>query len=232
MAGNLQMVINSRWAVLPSMDSMSGFLSATDPPAPAGPRWDVRRGPTPGPGRDAAPPSRCTARRGCRTAWAWSWTGYCGPVPWPKSRRPPRSGQTAPPPGPGPRRTGGCRFWGAETGVGEGSPEVWSVAGQGVVETAGAQEPEVGHPEFAGGRHVLRRADPPAAQQVWCQAVDRLQHGQVETVWNAPLLCGFRRWFASLAANPGSCTEEPHWDSKTGGDIGNRHGGVAFAGTP
>ena len=39
-------------------------------------------------------------------------------------------------------------------------------------------------------------------------------------------------WFAVLAANPGSCTEEPHWDSKTGGDIGNRHGGVAFAGTP
>ena len=35
-----------------------------------------------------------------------------------------------------------------ETGVGEGSPEVWSVAGQGVVETAGAQEPEVGHPEL------------------------------------------------------------------------------------
>ena len=106
---------------------------------------------------------------------------------------------------------------GVETGVSEGSPEVWSVAGQGVVETAGAQEPEVGHPEFAGGRHVLRRADPPAAQQVRCQAVDRLQHGQVETVWNAPLLCGFRRWFAVLAANPGSCTEEPHWDSKTGG---------------
>ena len=41
-----------------------------------------------------------------------------------------------------------------------------------------------------------------------------------------------RSWFASLAANPGSCTEEPHWDSKTGGDIGNRHGGVASAGTP
>ena len=106
----------------------------------------------------------------------------------------------------------------------KGSPEVWSVAGQGVVETAGAQEPEVGHPEFAGGRHVLRRADPPAAQQVRCQAVDRLQHGQVETVWNAPLLCGFRRWFASLAANPGTRTEEPRWESKTGGDIGNRHG--------
>ena len=27
-------------------------------------------------------------------------------------------------------------------------------------------------------------------------------------------------------------TEEPRWDSKTGGDIENRHGGVASAGTP
>ena len=56
--------------------------------------------------------------------------------------------------------------------------------------------------------------------------------GQVETVWHAPLLCGFRRWLASLLANPETRTEEPRWDSKTGGDIGNRHGGVASAGTP
>ena len=41
-----------------------------------------------------------------------------------------------------------------------------------------AQQPEVGHPQFASGRHVRRRAHPAAAQQVGGQAVDRLQHGQ------------------------------------------------------
>ena len=49
-------------------------------------------------------------------------------------------------------------------------------------------------------------------------------------------------WFASLAANPGLVCYpggqlgDSHGraplDSKTGGDIGNRHGGVAFDGTP
>ena len=44
----------------------------------------------------------------------------------------------------------------------------------------------------------------------WCQSRWRLAGG----------------WFASLAANPETRTEEPRWDSKTGGDIGNRHGGM------
>ena len=35
-----------------------------------------------------------------------------------------------------------------------------------------------------------------------------------------------RGWFAGLAANPETRTEEPRWDSRTGGDIGNRHGGM------
>ena len=51
---------------------------------------------------------------------------------------------------------------------------------------------------------------------LWCQSLWRLAQG----------------WFASLVANPGTRTEEPRWESKTGGDVGNRHGGVAFAGTP
>ena len=50
-------------------------------------------------------------------------------------------------------------------------------------------------------------------------------------VWFASLAAN-PGWFASLAANSETRTEEPRWDSKTGGDIGNRHGGVAFAGTP
>ena len=55
-----------------------------------------------------------------------------------------------------------------------------------------------------------------AANSPWCQSRWRLARG----------------WFAILAANSETRTEEPRWDSKTGGDIGNRHGGVAFDGTP
>ena len=40
-----------------------------------------------------------------------------------------------------------------------------------------------------------------AANSPWCQSRWRLARG----------------WFAILAANPGTPTEEPHWDSKTGG---------------
>ena len=68
---------------------------------------------------------------------------------------------------------------GVETGVGEGGPEVLPVAGHGVVEPAVPQQPEVGHPEFAGGRLVVGGAvDPAAAYQLRGQAIDRLKHGQ------------------------------------------------------
>ena len=71
MAGNWQMARNSRWASLPSMASMSGFLSATVRRTPACRRWGGPRGRTPGPGRVSVPRRGCTARPGCRTAWAW-----------------------------------------------------------------------------------------------------------------------------------------------------------------
>ena len=72
-------------------------------------------------------------------------------------------------------------FGGVETGVGEGGPEVFAVTGHGVVEAAVPQQPEVGHPGLPGGRAIVGfggQVDPPAADQVRGQAVDRLQHGQ------------------------------------------------------
>ena len=48
-----------------------------------------------------------------------------------------------------------------------------------MVETAAAQQPEVGHPDLPGGRRIIGGpVDPAAAEQVGGQAVDRLQHGQ------------------------------------------------------
>ena len=68
---------------------------------------------------------------------------------------------------------------GVDTGVGEGGPEFFAVAGHGVVEAAVPQQPEVGHPGIPGGRRIAGgEADPAAAQQVRGQTVDRLQHGQ------------------------------------------------------
>ena len=49
-----------------------------------------------------------------------------------------------------------------------------------------------------------------AANCPWCKSWWRLARG----------------WFARLAADPEPRTEEPRWDSKRGGDIGNRHGGM------
>ena len=49
-----------------------------------------------------------------------------------------------------------------------------------------------------------------AANCPWCKSRWRLARG----------------WFARLAADPEPRTEEPRWDSKRGGDIGNRHGGM------
>ena len=53
----------------------------------------------------------------------------------------------------------------------------------------------------------------------WCQSRWRLARGLVCQPGGQPGVC-----FAILAANPETRTEEPRWDSKTGGDIGNRHG--------
>ena len=70
-------------------------------------------------------------------------------------------------------------FGGVDASVGEGGPEVRSVPCHGVVEAAAAQQPEVGHPDLPGGSLVVGgQVDSPAAEQVGCQAVDRLQHGQ------------------------------------------------------
>ena len=70
-------------------------------------------------------------------------------------------------------------FGGVHTGVGEGSPEVFAVAGHGVVEAAVAQQPEVGQPGVPGGRRVVGgQVDPAAAEQIGGQTVYRLQHGQ------------------------------------------------------
>ena len=66
-----------------------------------------------------------------------------------------------------------------ETGVGERGPDVATVAGHGVVEAAVPQQPELGHPGLPGCRRASRRpTNPPAAQQVRGQGVDRFQHGQ------------------------------------------------------
>ena len=95
-------------------------------------------------------------------------------------------------------------FGGVQAGVGEGNPQVAAVAGHGVVEPALAQQAEVGHPEFAPGRHFRRWADPPAAQQVGGQAVDRLQHGQAaQRRLNASGRGGPRRVFVVSAFTGG-----------------------------
>ena len=61
--------------------------------------------------------------------------------------------------------------------VDEGRPHLFAVAGHRVVETAVAQQAEIGHPQVAAGR-ACWPARPPAAQQVGSQAVDGLHHGQ------------------------------------------------------
>ena len=66
-----------------------------------------------------------------------------------------------------------------ETGVGERGPDVATVAGHGVVEAAVPQQPEIGHLGLPGCRRVGGRpTNPPAAQQIRGQGVDRFQHGQ------------------------------------------------------
>ena len=69
---------------------------------------------------------------------------------------------------------------GVDAGISEWGPYVLPVTGHGVVEAAPAEQAEVGHPDISRRRRigVGWPADPPACQQVWGQAVDRLQHGQ------------------------------------------------------
>ena len=61
-----------------------------------------------------------------------------------------------------------------------------------MVETAVAEQPEIGHPGFPGGRRVVGGPDhPPAAYQVRGQLVDRLKHGQAaQGGLHAPGRCG------------------------------------------
>ena len=70
-----------------------------------------------------------------------------------------------------------CPLGDVEAGVGEGDPDVVAVAGHRVVETAVAQQPEVGQAQVMVGP-VGGPPDPARLQQIGSQPVDGLQHGQ------------------------------------------------------
>ena len=203
MAENWQMVRNNRWACLRSMASTSEFCRSQMSAAPACPPMDGRRDRTPDPGRAATPCGGAPAVRGAEERGCGIAQGVSGELPSPSfhghhlSRgfqglvrlfveQPVDDTQipvllvviTVHAPEAVLLLALQHPLGGVEAGVGKRGPMVGAVPCYGVVESAAAQQPEVGHPGLPGGSRVIKRqVDLAAFEQVGGQPA----HGHLHT---------------------------------------------------